>query len=59
MKNKEIVIFNKVIKYCLDIEYLMKKYKYDFEKYQNVLLVAVVGMIVAVRKKKNSFIISD
>ena len=35
MKNKEIVILNKVIKYCLDIEYLMKKYEYDFEKYQN------------------------
>lgn len=34
MKSKDVIILKKMIKYCLDIEYLLKQYEQSFEKYQ-------------------------
>ena len=34
MKGKDGIILRKMIKYCLDIEYLLEQYDKSFEKYQ-------------------------
>ncbi len=35
MKNRDIDILKKMIKYCEDFEFLMKQYDKDFNKYEN------------------------
>lgn len=37
MKLKDDVVKNKIIKYCDDIESLLKEYDYSFEKYKSII----------------------